>query len=112
MCLFLAAASLALQLAGAAWRLLGQLAAAEQLLFALLRPAWLHRAHTSLAGALVSLGRGMQRLALVDAPLLRGGWLCCGCWAVPTANANGRCAPRVQLAPKLIGGMACCCPCR
>ena len=74
MCLCLAVASLALQLAGAAWRLLGQLAAAQQLLFALLRPAWLQRVHTFLAGALASLGRGMQRLALVDTPLTRGGW--------------------------------------
>jgi hypothetical protein len=61
-----------MQLVGAAWRLLGQLAAAEQLLFALLRPAWLQRLHAKLAGALASPGCGLQACGLLREPLPLG----------------------------------------
>jgi hypothetical protein len=61
-----------MQLVGAAWRLLGQLAAAEQLLFALLRPAWLQRLHGKLAGALAAPGCGLQGRVLLRDRLTPG----------------------------------------
>jgi hypothetical protein len=64
--------ALGLQLLGAAWRLLGQLAAVEGLAFALLRPWPLRPLHRLLAALAVKLGAALQALRLVRQPLTQG----------------------------------------
>ena len=72
-CAVLAAMSLLLQLLSAIWRIVGQLAAVESLVLALLLPRRpLQKLHTLLAKALVSLGAGLSKLGLVQSPLSLG----------------------------------------
>ena len=72
-CFSIAAASIALQLLGAIWRLLGQLVAVEVLIFVMLRPKVLQRLHQLLATAAVSLSTAMRKLGLTSSALDEGG---------------------------------------
>jgi hypothetical protein len=71
-CSTLADTSLALQLVGVLWRLLGQLVAVESLVFVILRPKLLLQLHTLLAGKAVSLSAVLRRLGLLRGELLPG----------------------------------------
>jgi hypothetical protein len=68
----IAEASLALQLLGMAWRLLGQLVAVESLVFVLLRPKPLEQLHSMLAKGACSFNGALQRLGLVNSALSLG----------------------------------------
>jgi hypothetical protein len=65
-------ASIVLQLLGVLWRLLGQLVAAEALVFVIARPKLLQRLHSLLATGAVSLSAVLQKLGLISSRLLPG----------------------------------------
>jgi hypothetical protein len=68
----IAETSLALQLLGVLWRLMGQLVAVESLVFVWLRPKALQRLHELLATGAVSLSAALHRMGLTRSQLLPG----------------------------------------
>jgi hypothetical protein len=68
----MAEASLALQLLGVVWRMLGQLVAVESLVFVILRPKLLQQLHALLASGAVTLSAALHRLGLIRSELLPG----------------------------------------
>ncbi len=84
-CTAIAVTSIALQLLGAVWRLLGQLVVVEVLTFVMLRPKVLQRLHQLLATRAVSFSTAMHKLGLNSSALNEGGLQgrCCSsmlCW--------------------------------
>ena len=71
-CAAIADTSLALQLFGVLWRLLGQLVAVESLVVVILRPKLLQQLHKLLARKAVSLSAALHRLGLISTQLLPG----------------------------------------
>ena len=86
-CEAIAKASVALQLLGVLWRLLGQLIAVDTLVVVMLRPKLLVRLHKLLASGAVTLSAALRGLGLTTSQLVPGEWLRPLFWQCAAADA-------------------------